>query len=60
MILGTVLLHIDDTLCFHKASDSDSIDHLSELNGKYLVFDGRTGWSGSIAQEKHPRIRSHR
>lgn len=41
MIPGTVLLFTDETLRFQKAGDSESIGHLSEPTGKYLVIDGQ-------------------
>lgn len=46
MIPGTVLLFTDETLRFQKAGDSDSIGHLSEPRGKYLVIDGQHRLAG--------------
>lgn len=55
MIPGTVLLFTDETLRFQKTGDSDSIGHLSEPKGKYLVIDGQHRLAGlHFFHEKHP------
>ena len=55
MIPGTVLLFTDETLRFQKAGDSDSIGHLSEPKGKYLVIDGQHRLAGlHFFHEKYP------
>ncbi len=54
MIPGTVLLFTDEILRFQKAGDSDSIGHLSEPKGKYLVIDGQHRLAGlHFFREKH-------
>ncbi|HEY7533563.1 MAG TPA: DGQHR domain-containing protein [Nitrospiraceae bacterium] len=54
MIPGTVLLFTDETLRFQKAGDSESIGHLSEPKGKYLVIDGQHRLAGlHFFQAKH-------
>jgi len=54
MIPGTVLLFTDEILRFQKAGDSDSIGHLSEPKGKYLVIDGQHRLAGlHFFQAKH-------
>lgn len=55
MIPGTVLLFTDETLRFQKADGSDSLGHLSEPKGKYLVIDGQHRLAGlHFFHEKHP------
>ena len=55
MIPGTVLLFTDETLRFQKAGDSESVGHLSEPNGKYLVIDGQHRLAGlHFFGQKHP------
>src|SRR5436309_3406169 len=46
MVPGTVLLFTDETLSFRKLDGSDSIGHLSEPKGKYLVIDGQHRLAG--------------
>src|SRR5262249_57490454 len=41
MIPGTVLIFTDETLRFQRAGESESVGHLSEPKGKYLVIDGQ-------------------
>lgn len=54
MIPGTILLFTDETLRFQKAGDSESVGHLSEPNGKYLVIDGQHRLAGlHFFQAKH-------
>jgi DGQHR domain-containing protein len=54
MIPGTVLLFTDEILRFQKAGDSDTIGHLSEPKGKYLVIDGQHRLAGlHFFREKH-------
>src|SRR6478609_10039497 len=55
MIPGTVLLFTDETLRFQKVDGSDSIGHLSEPKGKYLVIDGQHRLAGlHFFHDKHP------
>jgi DGQHR domain-containing protein len=55
MIPGTVLLFTDETLRFQKIEGSESIGHLSEPKGKYLVIDGQHRLAGlHFFHEKHP------
>ncbi len=55
MIPGTVLLFTDETLRFQKVEGSDSIGHLSEPKGKYLVIDGQHRLAGlHFFHDKHP------
>lgn len=55
MIPGTVLLFTDETLRFQKMDGSDSIGHLSEPKGKYLVIDGQHRLAGlHFFRDKHP------
>ena len=55
MIPGTVLIFTDETLRFQRAGDSESIGHLSEPKGKYLVIDGQHRLAGlHFFQAKHP------
>ena len=55
MIPGTVLLFTDETLRFQKVDGSESIGHLSEPKGKYLVIDGQHRLAGlHFFHEKHP------
>ena len=54
MIPGTILLFTDETLRFQKAGDSESVGHLSEPKGKYLVIDGQHRLAGlHFFQAKH-------
>ena len=46
MIPGTILLFTDEMLRFQKAGDSESLGHLSEPKGKYLVIDGQHRLAG--------------
>ncbi|MBH0198410.1 MAG: DGQHR domain-containing protein [Nitrospira sp.] len=55
MIPGTVLLFTDETLRFQPVGGSESIGHLSESKGKYLVIDGQHRLAGlHFFQAKHP------
>jgi DGQHR domain-containing protein len=55
MIPGTVLLFTDEMLRFQKAGDWDSVGHLSEPKGKYVVIDGQHRLAGlHFFQERHP------
>src|SRR5262245_37297626 len=38
MIPGTVLLFTDETLRFQRAGENESVGHLSEPKGKYLII----------------------
>src|SRR5438034_2892111 len=54
MVPGTVLLFTDETLSFRKLDGSDSIGHLSEPKGKYLVIDGQHRLAGlQFFKERH-------
>ena len=54
MIPGTVLLFTDETLRFQKMDGSESIGHLSEPKGKYLVIDGQHRLAGlHFFHDKH-------
>jgi len=54
MVPGTVLLFTDETLNFRKLDGSDSIGHLSEPKGKYLVIDGQHRLAGlHFFKERH-------
>src|SRR5207247_11202064 len=54
MVPGTVLLFTDETLSFPKLDGSDSIGHLSEPTGKYLVIDGQHRPAGrQVFKERH-------
>ncbi|BCA56240.1 hypothetical protein W02_33800 [Nitrospira sp. KM1] len=55
MIPGTVLLFTDETLRFQRSADSESIGHLSEPKGKYLIIDGQHRLAGlHFFQQRHP------
>lgn len=55
MIPGTVLLFTDETLRFQQMNGSESIGHLSEPKGKYLVIDGQHRLAGlHFFHDKHP------
>lgn len=55
MIPGTVLLFTDETLRFQKAGDSESVGHLSDPKGKYLIIDGQHRLAGlRFFGQKHP------
>ena len=55
MIPGTVLIFTDETLRFQRAGESESIGHLSEPKGKYLVIDGQHRLAGlHFFRAKHP------
>lgn len=55
MIPGTVLIFTDEILRFQRGGDSESIGHLSEPKGKYLVIDGQHRLAGlHFFQVKHP------
>jgi len=54
MVPGTVLLFTDETLNFRKLDGSDSIGHLSEPKGTYLVIDGQHRLAGlHFFKERH-------
>ncbi len=54
MVPGTVLLFTDETLTFRKLDGSDSIGHLSEPKGNYLVIDGQHRLAGlHFFKERH-------
>lgn len=54
MVPGTVLLFTDETLNFRKLDGSDSIGHLSEPKGDYLVIDGQHRLAGlHFFKERH-------
>ena len=54
MVPGTVLLFTDETLNFRKLDGTDSIGHLSEPKGKYLVIDGQHRLAGlHFFNERH-------
>ncbi|MGH7251845.1 MAG: DGQHR domain-containing protein [Nitrospiraceae bacterium] len=54
MVPGTVLLFTDETLNFRKLDSSDSIGHLSEPKGNYLVIDGQHRLAGlHFFKERH-------
>ena len=54
MVPGTVLLFTDETLNFRKLDGSDSIGHLSEPKGNYLVIDGQHRLAGlHFFKERH-------
>ena len=46
MIPGTVLIFTDETLRFQRAGESESVGHLSEPKGKYLIIDGQHRLAG--------------
>src|SRR6188508_2429829 len=55
MIPGTILIFTDETLRFQRSGDSESIGHLSEPKGKYLVIDGQHRLAGlHFFRAKHP------
>jgi DGQHR domain-containing protein len=55
MIPGTVLLFTDETLRFQPTGGSESVGHLSEPKGKYLVIDGQHRLAGlHFFKAKHP------
>ncbi len=55
MIPGTVLIFTDETLRFQRAGESESVGHLSEPKGKYLVIDGQHRLAGlHFFRAKHP------
>jgi DGQHR domain-containing protein len=55
MIPGTVLIFTDEILRFQRGGDSESIGHVSEPKGKYLVIDGQHRLAGlHFFQVKHP------
>jgi len=54
MVPGTVLLFTDETLTFRKLDGSESIGHLSEPKGNYLVIDGQHRLAGlHFFKERH-------
>jgi len=54
MVPGTVLLFTDETLNFRKLDGSESVGHLSEPKGKYLVIDGQHRLAGlHFFKERH-------
>jgi DGQHR domain-containing protein len=55
MIPGTILIFTDETLRFQRSGDSESVGHLSEPKGKYLVIDGQHRLAGlHFFHAKHP------
>lgn len=55
MIPGTVLLFTDETLRFQRAGENESVGHLSEPRGKYLIIDGQHRLAGlHFFQKRHP------
>jgi DGQHR domain-containing protein len=55
MIPGTVLLFTDETLRFQKLDGNESLGHLSEPKGKYLVIDGQHRLAGlHFFRQRHP------
>ena len=55
MIPGTVLIFTDETLRFQRSGESESVGHLSEPKGKYLVIDGQHRLAGlHFFRGKHP------
>jgi len=55
MIPGTVLLFTDEILRFQRMGDSETIGHLSEPKGQYLIIDGQHRIAGlHFFQERHP------
>jgi DGQHR domain-containing protein len=55
MIPGTVLLFTDETLRFQKLDGHESLGHLSEPKGKYLVIDGQHRLAGlHFFHQRHP------
>ncbi|MFO0767418.1 MAG: DGQHR domain-containing protein [Nitrospiraceae bacterium] len=53
MVPGTILLFTDETLAFRRAGESDSVGHLSEPKGRYLVIDGQHRLAGHFFRDKH-------
>ncbi|MGQ0810421.1 MAG: DGQHR domain-containing protein [Nitrospiraceae bacterium] len=55
MVPGTVLLFTDEILRFQKLDGNESIGHLSEPKGQYLVIDGQHRLAGlHFFRDKHP------
>ena len=55
MVPGTVLLFTDEMLRFQRTGDSESLGHLSEPKGTYLVIDGQHRLAGlHFFRERHP------
>jgi DGQHR domain-containing protein len=54
MVPGTILLFTDETLRFQRMGDSESLGHLSEPKGTYLVIDGQHRLAGlHFFRERH-------
>src|ERR1041384_2487043 len=55
LIPGTILLFTDEELRFRRADNSESIGHLSDPEGKYLIIDGQHRLAAlHFFREKHP------
>ncbi len=55
MVPGTILLFTDETLRFQKLGESESLGHLSEPKGTYLIIDGQHRLAGlHFFREQHP------
>lgn len=55
MVPGTILLFTDETLRFQKLGDSESLGHLSEPKGTYLIIDGQHRLAGlHFFRDQHP------
>ena len=55
MIPGTVLLFTDEILRFQRMGDSETIGHLSEPKGRYLIIDGQHRIAGlHFFLDRHP------
>ena len=55
MVPGTILLFTDETLRFQRAGESETLGHLSEPKGTYLIIDGQHRLAGlHFFRERHP------
>jgi DGQHR domain-containing protein len=55
MVPGTILLFTDETLRFQRVGESESLGHLSEPKGTYLIIDGQHRLAGlHFFRERHP------
>jgi DGQHR domain-containing protein len=55
MVPGTILLFTDETLRFQRVGESETLGHLSEPKGTYLIIDGQHRLAGlHFFRERHP------
>lgn len=57
LIPGTILIFTDEVLRFRRSDSSDTVGHLSEPQGKFLVIDGQHRLAAlHFFREKHPNL----